>query len=27
LVVTKYYKDKRMPWVNFVLLMIHMSIR
>ncbi|KAI9286153.1 membrane bound O-acyltransferase [Umbelopsis sp. AD052] len=26
LVVTKYYKDKRMPWVNFVLLMIHMSI-
>lgn len=26
-VLTKYWKDKRAPIVNFILLMIHMSIR
>ncbi|KAJ2962621.1 hypothetical protein NQZ79_g2208 [Umbelopsis isabellina] len=24
-IVTKYWKDKRMPWLNFALLMAHMS--
>jgi hypothetical protein len=26
-ILTKYWKDKRMPWVNFAVLMAHMSFR